>query len=619
VKIVDFGIAKATLRARQTAVGVIKGKYYYMSPEQAWGDKLDHRTDIFSNGILLYEMLAGQMLYLEEDLHKLLDMVRKADIETVTALRRDVPPQLERIVMQALSKDRENRYQTASQLASDLERFLHVYSPVFTASKIATWMKDVLQEEPPPLAARDTPDEDLSQRNTRGLTKDQILLSRKEFTDENSVIFNINELARQSPREASDKTQAAQLPLDTSEHTLPDPNPKRAQSKGGQGSKRPPLPPLPGVNPRAQQIANRARNMATQPFGGDADLGTKELDVADLVPAGPGDLAPDLGDEDDKTEISSSPGFLPDGGTTSVNDVGDQTDVNEIGSDPKLQAVGDQTDVNDVGSVTNVRNQPAPSRFDAPIGEETVDGPTLVRDAAPPRGKRKDSSDFSDSGGRSDPTNIDPNPAAAKPAPASGASDRPWESAPSLAAANPKPAISALREPRKSRRTRPAGSASGGVPTIASPVAADPGAGARVAADAGATATAGLAKDASAASTLLSRPARDNADRRSSATRRRPANARTFAPLPGIPNGQTTGVGHKTATSDRARRDPGPLQTVSRQRQSPHAVVGHPRVRGVGGGGNSGQRARPRRQDRGAAIGDRNRVEPRGRDRFGGR
>jgi serine/threonine protein kinase len=53
VKLVDFGIAKATMRAKQTAVGVIKGKYYYMSPEQAWGDPVDHRTDIFSAGILL--------------------------------------------------------------------------------------------------------------------------------------------------------------------------------------------------------------------------------------------------------------------------------------------------------------------------------------------------------------------------------------------------------------------------------------------------------------------------------------------------------------------------------------------------------------------------------------
>src|SRR3569833_1449674 len=76
VKIVDFGIAKAAMRGQQTAAGVIKGKYYYMSPEQAWGDPIAARTDIFSAGILLYEMIVGQMLYMEEDLEQLLDVGR---------------------------------------------------------------------------------------------------------------------------------------------------------------------------------------------------------------------------------------------------------------------------------------------------------------------------------------------------------------------------------------------------------------------------------------------------------------------------------------------------------------------------------------------------------------
>ena len=80
VKIVDFGIAKAALRGQHTQAGVIKGKYFYMSPEQAWGDKIDARTDVFSTGILLYEMLVGEMLYLEDDLDTLLKMVRAADI-----------------------------------------------------------------------------------------------------------------------------------------------------------------------------------------------------------------------------------------------------------------------------------------------------------------------------------------------------------------------------------------------------------------------------------------------------------------------------------------------------------------------------------------------------------
>ncbi|HSN28834.1 MAG TPA: serine/threonine-protein kinase, partial [Kofleriaceae bacterium] len=118
VKLVDFGIAKATMKARQTAVGVIKGKYYYMSPEQAWGDQLDYRSDIFSAGIVLYEMLTGQMLYLEEDLQRLLEMARNADIAPPSTLRRGIPPQLEKIVMHALQKDRRDRYQSASDFAT---------------------------------------------------------------------------------------------------------------------------------------------------------------------------------------------------------------------------------------------------------------------------------------------------------------------------------------------------------------------------------------------------------------------------------------------------------------------------------------------------------------------
>ena len=203
VKLVDFGIAKATMRVRQTAVGVIKGKYYYMSPEQAWGDPLDHRSDIFSCGIVLYEMLTGQMLYLEEDLHRLLDMVRKANIAPPTTLRPDIPPQLERIVMHALSKRPDDRYQTAGDLATDLERFLHAYSPVFTASKVTAFFDKILGEEaepPPPPVIEPVPEArrepDLS---TQRISRDHIVRERSEFTDENSVIFRVSDLKPPEP------------------------------------------------------------------------------------------------------------------------------------------------------------------------------------------------------------------------------------------------------------------------------------------------------------------------------------------------------------------------------------------------------------------------------------
>jgi serine/threonine protein kinase len=211
VKLVDFGIAKATMRARQTAVGVIKGKYYYMSPEQAWGDSLDHRSDVFSAGILLYEMLTGQMLYLEEDVQKLLGMVRKANIPPPSTLRSGIPPQLERIVMHCLQKRPDDRYRTAADLATDLERFLHVYSPVFTAGKLAKHIAEILDVEqltPPPVEPPPAPPvepppapapiEEMrsARRVTQRVQRSELVRSREEFTDENSVIFNVHEMAR---------------------------------------------------------------------------------------------------------------------------------------------------------------------------------------------------------------------------------------------------------------------------------------------------------------------------------------------------------------------------------------------------------------------------------------
>ena len=194
VKLVDFGIAKATMKARQTAVGVIKGKYYYMSPEQAWGDKIDHRSDIFSAGIVLYEMLTGQMLYLEEDLHKLLDMARKAEIAPPSKLRKGIPPQLEKIVMHALQKVPGERYQSAGDMASDLERFLHAYSPVFTAGKISALIKGVLGD--PAQIAADEPDIEIHDGANATFTLDtaDLVHERNEIHDENSVIFHLDEL-----------------------------------------------------------------------------------------------------------------------------------------------------------------------------------------------------------------------------------------------------------------------------------------------------------------------------------------------------------------------------------------------------------------------------------------
>ncbi|MDQ3032318.1 MAG: serine/threonine protein kinase, partial [Myxococcota bacterium] len=147
VKIVDFGIAKAALRSAQTEVGVIKGKYYYMSPEQAWGDPMDHRSDIFSAGVVLYEMLTGRMLYSEDNVPLLLDKVRKAEIAPPEKRRPSVPKTLSDIVMRALRKDPKDRYQSAQDMSQALTQFLYAASPTFTAARLAELMGTLFPNE----------------------------------------------------------------------------------------------------------------------------------------------------------------------------------------------------------------------------------------------------------------------------------------------------------------------------------------------------------------------------------------------------------------------------------------------------------------------------------------
>jgi serine/threonine-protein kinase len=145
---------------------------------------------------ILYEMITGQMLYLEEDLHKLLDMARKADIASPTTLRRGIPAQLERIVMHALARQKEDRYQSAGDFATDLERFLHAYSPISTSSKVAALIKKVIGdpvEVPDEIEIREGP------ISTHQLDVADIVHSPDELRDENSMIFKLDDLKPQAP------------------------------------------------------------------------------------------------------------------------------------------------------------------------------------------------------------------------------------------------------------------------------------------------------------------------------------------------------------------------------------------------------------------------------------
>ena len=143
VKLCDFGIAKCAARATQTAIGVVKGKFHYMSPEQTCGAPLDSTTDIYSSGVVVYEMLTGRTLYDEHDMQRLLDMIQQGSFVAPSRLRGDVPPELERIVMKALAP-RPHRYASAGEMAQDLQRFLHDYSPLFVSTTLGSLVGVVL-------------------------------------------------------------------------------------------------------------------------------------------------------------------------------------------------------------------------------------------------------------------------------------------------------------------------------------------------------------------------------------------------------------------------------------------------------------------------------------------
>jgi eukaryotic-like serine/threonine-protein kinase len=125
VKLTDFGIAKAANYFRNREGEILLGKVQYMSPEQAQYKETDCRSDIFSLGIVLYEMLTGRILFGDEDTMVTLDNVVRKDIPNVTHYNAEVPDGLQRILNKALERDLDTRYQTAQQMGYDLEYYMY--------------------------------------------------------------------------------------------------------------------------------------------------------------------------------------------------------------------------------------------------------------------------------------------------------------------------------------------------------------------------------------------------------------------------------------------------------------------------------------------------------------
>jgi serine/threonine protein kinase len=136
VKLADFGIAKATSRRSDSESGVIKGKYFYMSPEQAWAEPLDHRSDIFSAGVVLWELLVGERLHKETHVQSVLDAVRRAEVPPPSSLRDGIPKALDAIVARATALKPDDRYADAGAMADALVSYLASRKPVHACRQI---------------------------------------------------------------------------------------------------------------------------------------------------------------------------------------------------------------------------------------------------------------------------------------------------------------------------------------------------------------------------------------------------------------------------------------------------------------------------------------------------
>ncbi len=144
VKMLDFGIAQALMQFT-SEIGLLKGKFSYMSPEQIRGMPLDARSDIFAAGILLHEMLTGEKLFRGDTEFGLMEKVRKAEALPPSSYNRRVSPELDAIVAKALQRDVGHRYQTAAELVRALKSLLEPYG--FRPAELKQFMRRQFRAE----------------------------------------------------------------------------------------------------------------------------------------------------------------------------------------------------------------------------------------------------------------------------------------------------------------------------------------------------------------------------------------------------------------------------------------------------------------------------------------
>jgi serine/threonine protein kinase len=150
VKVVDFGVAKARFRSTETQAGTIMGKVAYLSPEQCTTGEIDHRSDIFSLGIVMYEMLTNSRLFKRETDYETLRSIARDNPIAPSAIVPNLPRGLDEVVLRALSKDPDKRYHTAHAMLDALEHVAEKAGMSITSNVLRRYMRDLfgMREEP---------------------------------------------------------------------------------------------------------------------------------------------------------------------------------------------------------------------------------------------------------------------------------------------------------------------------------------------------------------------------------------------------------------------------------------------------------------------------------------
>ena len=159
VKLVDFGVAKAAHRSQETRSGTVKGKISYLSPEQCRGAPIDRRSDLFSLGIVLWEMLTTERLFKRDSDFNAMAAIVSETVPPPSTRRPEIPPELDALSLRLLAKDPAERFQTADEVHEAIETVAVRLGTALSGAALARYLRELFGQRPEPwieMQARET-------------------------------------------------------------------------------------------------------------------------------------------------------------------------------------------------------------------------------------------------------------------------------------------------------------------------------------------------------------------------------------------------------------------------------------------------------------------------------